>query len=227
VTERARRDNAVRVMVITGAGRGFCAGQDLKEFGTDPARDDPGQHLRLHYAPVLERLYALDKPTIAAVNGVAAGAGLSLALACDFRIASADARFLSAFVRIGLIPDTGATYWLPRLVGLSRAMEWAMFGEPVDAETAWQTGLVNRVVPAERLADEARSWAERLAEGPPTVLGLIKRAMRHGAASSFSDALQYEAWLQTTAARTGDHAEGLRAFLEKRPPRFGVSESDV
>ena len=218
----ATRDDAVRVLILTGVGRGFSAGQDLKEHvaGTPEAI---GEHLARYYNPVLERLYALQKPTLAAVNGAAAGAGMSVALACDLRIAADDARFLMAFVRIGLVPDSGASYHLPRLVGPARALELALLGEPVEAQEALRIGLVNRVVPRDRLLDEAALWGAKLAAGPPLAQTLIKRAMRRGAAEDFQAALEYEAWCQATAASSADHREGVAAFLEKRAPRFGGS----
>lgn len=217
--ERVARSREARVLVLTGAGRGFASGQDLKAYQESGSRD-LGEHLHRYYDPLFQRLWELEKPTIAAVNGVAAGAGMSLAMACDFRVAADTARFMQAFVRIGLIPDSGSTYLLPRLVGYSRALELAMLGDLLDAPTALAWGLVNKVVPADRLAEETAALARRLAEGPPQALALIKRAIRRGAARSFRDALEYEAWLQAAAVATEDHREGLTAFLEKRPPRF-------
>jgi 2-(1,2-epoxy-1,2-dihydrophenyl)acetyl-CoA isomerase len=220
VLDFVERDSGVRVLVVTGAGRGFSAGQDLKEHMASDGADVIGEHLEKYYNPVFERLYRLEKPTVAAVHGAAAGAGMSLALACDLRIAADNARFLQAFVKIGLVPDSGSTYFLPRVVGLARALELALLGDAVDAATALQMGLVNRVVPADRLAEETRALARRLAEGPPVAQALIKRGIRYGATHDFGEALQYEAWLQATAARTEDHKEGVAAFVEKRAPRF-------
>ncbi|MCL8209214.1 MAG: enoyl-CoA hydratase/isomerase family protein [Actinomycetia bacterium] len=217
--ERVARSRDARVLVLTGAGRGFASGQDLKAY-QESGSPDLGEHLHRYYDPLFERLWGLEKPTIAAVNGVAAGAGMSLAMACDFRVAADTARFMQAFVRIGLIPDSGSTYLLPRLVGYARALELAMLGDLIDAQTALAWGLVNKVVPAERLAEETAALARRLAEGPPKALGLIKRAIRRGAQQSFRDALEYEAWLQAAAVATEDHREGIAAFLEKRAPRF-------
>lgn len=220
VLSAVARSNTVRVLVVTGEGRGFGAGQDLKEHLANRGRESIGEHVREQYNPVLERLYHLRQPTIAAVNGVAAGAGMSLALACDFRLAARSARFVQAFVHVGLVPDSGSTFLLPRLVGPARAMELAMLGEAVDADTALAYGLVNRVVDDEALGEEARRWAERLASGPPIALALMKQGLHRGLEKGFEQALEYEAWLQTAAARTADHAEGLAAFLEKRRPVF-------
>lgn len=209
------RDPAVRVVILTGEGPAFCAGQDLRE----PTAGLGGE-LRAFYNPLVLTMQSLPKPIIAAINGVAAGAGASIAMACDLRIASESASFLLAFGRIGLVPDTGATWFLPRLVGRALAAELVMTGEPLSAPAALQAGLVSRVVPADRLLDEARALAHRLAEGPPRALALAKRALARSPDLTLEEALEYEAWLQGIAGRTADHAEGVAAFLEKRPPRF-------
>jgi 2-(1,2-epoxy-1,2-dihydrophenyl)acetyl-CoA isomerase len=218
--EQAARDPAVRVVILTGAGRGFSAGQDLKEHLAGDGADAIGEHLARFYNPLMERLFTLPKPTIAAVHGAAAGAGMSVALACDLRVAADNARFIQAFVKIGLVPDSGSTYFLPRLVGMARAMELAMLGDPVDAASALAMGLVNRVVPQESLMAETRTLAARLAAGPPSALSLIKRGIHRGAEREFLAALDYESHLQQAAALTEDHREGVQAFVEKRPPRF-------
>lgn len=218
--DNATRSKAVRVVVITGAGRGFASGQDLKEHQEVERPMGLGEHLRQYYHPVMERLYGLEKPTIAQVNGVAAGAGMSLALACDFRIASDTARFVQAFVKIGLVPDSGSTFLLPRLVGLSRAMELAMLGDVIDASTALRYGLVNQVVPLDQLSAVTDTLATRLASGPPQALALIKRGLHRGALHSFEESLEYESWLQETASKTQDYQEGVLAFMEKRSPAF-------
>jgi 2-(1,2-epoxy-1,2-dihydrophenyl)acetyl-CoA isomerase len=213
------RDRAVRALVLTGEGRAFCAGQDLREpFG--------GQHptladeLRLRYNPVILAITRLSKPVIAAVNGVAAGAGCSLALACDLRLAASGASFVLAFGRVGLVPDSGASWFLPRIVGQARAAELALLGDPVSAEDAARIGLVNRVVAAESLLDEARALAVRLAEGSPLAMALTKRALRYSAAASLEAALEHEATLQGVAGRSKDHEEGVAAFRAKRAARF-------
>jgi 2-(1,2-epoxy-1,2-dihydrophenyl)acetyl-CoA isomerase len=214
----AAQDGAVRAVVLTGAGRAFCAGQDLREAGLSGAAI--GREVRERYAPLILAIARLEKPVVAAVNGVAAGAGLSLALACDLRLASIAASFLCAFGRVGLVPDSGLSWFLPRLVGPGRAAEMVLTTEPVDAATAERIGLVNRVVAADALVAEAQALAARLAAGPPIALGLAKRALARGLVADLEAVLEYEAELQTAAGRTRDHAEGVAAFLEKRPARF-------
>jgi 2-(1,2-epoxy-1,2-dihydrophenyl)acetyl-CoA isomerase len=213
-------DRAVRAIVLTGAGRAFCAGQDLRErLEPDAAALDV--ELRDRYNPLVRAIRGAPQPVIAAVNGVAAGAGASLAFACDLRIAADTARFVLAFGAIGLIPDTGATWTLQRLVGAGRAAEIALLNELVSAEEAARIGLVNRVVPAADLPAEAAALAARLAAGSPGALARTKQALQSGAESSFEEALELEARLQGEAGRHPDHAEGIAAFVEKRPPRFG------
>ncbi|MCL6517672.1 enoyl-CoA hydratase-related protein [Alicyclobacillus sp.] len=218
-----RRDDRVRVAVLTGEGRGFCAGQDLRmvDSGAGEASTiDYRKTVENGYNPLIEAMTSLEKPVIAMVNGVAAGAGASLALACDLRVASDQASFVQAFVHIGLIPDSGATWFLPRLVGLAKAMELTFLGETVSAEEAWRIGLVNRVVPHEQLREEVGRLAERLATLPTTAIGLTKRALYDGLHASLHDSLQREAILQQLAGQTEDHREGVQAFREKRRPVF-------
>lgn len=207
----------VRVVVLRGAGRGFCSGQDLREFAGQ--RISYKNHLR-NYRAVVEGLAGLEKPVIAAIHGAAAGAGLSLALACDLRIASSDAVLTTGFSRIGLIPDAGMNYHLPRMVGYAKAFELEVLSERLKAEEALALGLVNRVVPAESFAEEVARLAGELAQGPTKTYGLIKRALRCSAGASLEEMLEYEALLQEVAGRTEDHQEGVQAFYEKRPPRF-------
>ena len=217
----ARDDDEVRAVVLTGAGRGFCAGADLTDSslrGTDPGPTIRA-HLQTFYTPLILGLRSLEKPVVAAVNGVAAGAGMSLALACDLRIAAESAYFLQAFVRIGLVPDAGSTYFLPRLVGMGKAMELAMLGERVPARDALGLGLVNRVVPDDAFVSAVTELATRLAEGPRS-LGLIKRALYLSPESDLSTQLAHEEDLQALAASSADSVEGVAAFLEKRPARF-------
>ena len=215
----AGRDRAVRVVVLTGAGSAFCAGQDLRETA-DPGAPPLSTVLRETYNPLILAMRRLDKPIVAAVNGVAAGAGMALALACDLRIAADSASFVLAFGRVGLVPDSGTTWFLPRLVGPARAAELALVGDPVSATNAERWGLVNRVVPATELQTEARALALRLAAGAPRALALTKRALNRSFDAGLEAQLEDEASLQGIAGRTADHREGVAAFLAKRPPRF-------
>ena len=215
----AERDSEVRVVVLTGAGRAFSAGQDLKER-QQPGAADLADELRARYNPLVVQMRRMEKPIIGAINGVAAGAGCSIALACDLRLASDRAQFIEVFGRVGLVPDTGSTWFLPRLVGYARAAEMILTTDPVDAETALRWGLVNRVVPADLLMEETAALAARLAAGAPRALALAKRALNRAFDSSLEDALEYEAQLQGIAGRTRDHSEGVAAFVEKRPADF-------
>lgn len=215
----AGADRSVRCVILTGAGRGFSAGLDLGKF-EEGASFDAGDILRRYYHPVIEGITTIEKPVVASVNGVAAGAGASLALACDFRIASEEARFIQAFIRIGLVPDSGATYFLPRLVGYAKALEMAMLGDAVEAKTALDLGLVTRVVPAADLLEESRSFAKRLAEGPTRALAMTRRALLFGTTNDLASALENEADLQSNAVLTNDFVEGVTAFIEKRPAAF-------
>jgi 2-(1,2-epoxy-1,2-dihydrophenyl)acetyl-CoA isomerase len=219
--QAGRDDDAVRAIVLTGAGRGFCAGADLAQRSLQggTAGESVRAHLQSHYAPLITLVRSVEKPVVAAVNGVAAGAGMSLALASDLRVAAESAYFLQAFVRIGLVPDAGSTYFLPRLVGMGRAMELAMLGDRVPAADALRIGLVNRVVPDAELAAAVAELAGRLAAGPSS-LGLIKRALTLSAENDLHAQLALEEDLQALAAGTADFAEGVSAFLEKRPARF-------
>jgi len=212
-------DRDVRAVILTGAGRAFCAGQDLAEReAPDAAPLDV--ELRERYNPIIRAIRSMGQPVIAAVNGVAAGAGASLAYACDVRIAAEEARFVLAFGRIGLVPDSGATWLLPRIVGPAKAAELAIVGDAVDAAEALRIGLVSRVVPGDRLLREARALAERVAEGAPLAMALTKGALERAATITLDEALDGEAKLQGIAGASADHAEGLAAFREKRPPRF-------
>ncbi|MBX5475597.1 MAG: enoyl-CoA hydratase/isomerase family protein [Clostridia bacterium] len=218
---QAGKDESVGAVLLTGAGRAFCAGEDLKGQleAVEQGRANLGDVLRRRYNPIILALKSLPKPVLAAVNGVAAGAGASLALAADLRIASEQASLVEAFVNVGLVPDSGATYFLTRMVGFSRAMEWALTGRRITAEEALQLGVFHRVVPQEELMEQARAWAAQLARGPYSI-GLIKRAMEYGATHTLEEALEYEAQLQEAAGRSRDHHEGMAAFVEKRAPRF-------
>jgi len=216
------RDDAVRAVIVTGAGRAFCAGQDLRER-LEPDAVPLDVELRERYNPLIRAIYESPKPVVAAVNGVAAGAGASLAFACDLRIAADTARFVLAFGQVGLIPDSGATWTLQRLVGPSKAMELALLPDPLSAEDAERFGLVIRVVPSADLPAEARALALRLASLAPGAVARTKEAMAAAAASTFEEALELEATLQGEAGSHPDHAEGIAAFIEKRPPRFSGS----
>jgi len=212
-------DRAVRAVVLTGAGRAFCAGQDLKER-LEPDAPPLAVELRDRYNPIIRAMRSLDQPIVGAINGVAAGAGASLAFACDIRLAAEGSSFLLAFGRIGLVPDSGATWFLPRLVGSAKAAELALLGDPLPAAEAERFGLVARVVATDELAGEAQRTAARLAELAPRALALTKRALQRSWSAGLDDALEDEAWRQGIAGATADHREGLAAFLDKRPPRF-------
>jgi 2-(1,2-epoxy-1,2-dihydrophenyl)acetyl-CoA isomerase len=219
----AAGDPGVRAVALTGRGRAFCVGQDLRELAQgyrEGRAPDFAAELERHYAPICRLLAEMPKPTVAVVNGVAAGAGVSLALACDLRLASGAARWRLAFSGIGLIPDAGSTWHLPRLVGLSRAMELALLGDWVDADQALQFGLVNRVWPAEDLQREAEAAVAALAAGPTLAFARTKALFRDHLAVDLAGALAGEAEAQVASGQTKDHLEGAIAFLEKRPPSF-------
>lgn len=217
--QELEREPAARAVILTGAGRAFCAGQDLRER-LEPDAAPLGVEVRERYNPIVRAMRALPKPIVGAINGVAAGAGASLALACDLRIASEAASFALAFGRVGLVPDSGATWFLPRLVGTARAAELALLNDPVAAAEALRLGLVSRVTAPEQLFAEARVIAGRLAAGAPRAIALTKRALDAAWDSNLDAALELEAELQDQAGRTNDHAEGIAAFMEKRAPRF-------
>lgn len=219
----AEKDPAVRCLVFTGAGRGFSSGQDLAEVRERSNKDQPlelGSHLRAMYNPLILKIRTIEKPVIASVNGVAAGAGCSLALACDIRIAAESASFIEAFIKVGLVPDSGSTFMLPRLIGVSRAMEMAFTGRKIKTDEALRIGLVNQVVPDDQLAEETAKFARKLADLPTRAIGLTKRAINAAWRADLETQLDYEAMLQTTAGQTQDHREGVTAFLEKRQPTF-------
>jgi 2-(1,2-epoxy-1,2-dihydrophenyl)acetyl-CoA isomerase len=210
-------DAAVRCVVLTGAGRAFCAGQDLRE---PDALVDVDVMIRETYIPIVEALVEMPKPVIAAVNGAAAGAGLSIALACDLRYLAEDAVLMMAFSNIGLVPDCGGSWLLPRAVGYARAFELATTGRRVAAGEAHALGLVQRVLPRDQVLPAATELAAQLAARPTLALGWTKRLLRAAEHSSLADAMDLEAQLQASAVDTHDHAEGVAAFLEKREPRF-------
>jgi len=221
--KQAEKDKAVRVIVLTGAGRGFSAGQDLKSRSIAANKGDVphlGDSIRKRYAPIISKLRHIEKPTIAMVSGVAAGAGASLAFACDLRVCSENAKFIQAFIKVGLIPDSGAAWLLPRLIGYGRALELALTGEAIDAPTALSIGLVNRVVADSDLLAETQKLALQLAEGPTRAIGLLKRAFNQAMTQDIDAFLDYESDLQEIAGRTDDYQEGVAAFAEKRAPNF-------
>ncbi len=218
------RDPAVRAVVITGAGRGFCVGQDLQEFGSGAG--DVARNLRDNYHPNVLAIRALEKPVIAAVNGAAAGAGLSLALACDARIAADSASFVPAFIKIGLVPDSGGTWLVRRALGATRAFEWLTTGRRIDAEEARAWGLVNEVVPADDLARRAREVAELFAAMPTRAVWQTKRLLDAAEGSSFEEQLELEARTQAELTRTPDFTEGVAAFLAKRDAVFTGADVD-
>ena len=208
----------VRALVITGSGRGFCVGQDVGEFPRDAAA--VGELLSRHFNPAIRALRGLPKPVIAAINGPAAGAGLALALACDLRLAAASASLVPAFGRIGLVPDSGLSHTLPRLIGSAAAFDWIVSGRRIAAPEAEVMGLVTRVVEDHDLAAETAALATELAAGPTAAIGLTKQLIGRSLESSLDEQLDEEARLQAIAAAGDDFAEGVAAFLEKRPPRF-------
>jgi 2-(1,2-epoxy-1,2-dihydrophenyl)acetyl-CoA isomerase len=224
VTRQLQRTANVRCVIFTGAGRAFSSGQDLGDLKKKYA--DPkhvpllGDDLRRRYNPLVMGLRDLEMPVIAAINGVAAGAGLSLALACDLRIASDKASFIEVFINVGLVPDSGSTFFLPRLVGLGKAMELCFTGDKLSAADALGLGLVNKVVPGEELMNATRELAERLAKLPTRALGLIKRLLYRSLSSDLEAMLEAEADAQEAAALTADHREGVTAFFEKRSANF-------
>jgi 2-(1,2-epoxy-1,2-dihydrophenyl)acetyl-CoA isomerase len=215
----AEKDDTVRCIAVTGAGRGFCSGQDLKSHsGTE--RRSLKDSLIQRYNPIIRRIRSMDKPIIAMINGVAAGAGCSLALACDMRVMAESAGLIEVFIRIGLVPDSGSHWFLVRHVGLAKAFELATLGDKVDARQALELGLVNRVVSDDKLREETEKLAERFAGSPTKAIGLIKKALNKAVHSDLETILEYESYIQEIASLTDDHNEGLKAFTEKRKPEY-------
>jgi 2-(1,2-epoxy-1,2-dihydrophenyl)acetyl-CoA isomerase len=217
----ADKDPNIRCLVLSGQGRAFCAGADLQSLKARKVGTEISlmEDLKEGFNPVVSRMRSMDKPVIAMINGVAAGAGMGLALAADLKIMAEDARFVEAFAKIGLVPDSGATFFMPRLFGISKAMELAFTGEGIDAKEAERLGAINRAVPKDKLESETRVLAEKLARGPKGI-GLAKRAVNKALYSAIETALEYEAYMQEIAGSTEDYREGLKAFGEKRPPNF-------
>jgi 2-(1,2-epoxy-1,2-dihydrophenyl)acetyl-CoA isomerase len=221
VLDGAASDNEIRCVVLRGEGKGFSAGADLAQIaeGTD-GDPDLGDYLRSTYSRLVSRLVSIEKPIVAALHGPVYGAGVGIALACDMRIAAESARFSVAFIKIGLMPDAGVSFFLPRVVGLGRAMEMSMLGDAVDAEEAHRIGLVNRVVSDDTLAEEAAALAQRLAAMPTSALGKVKHSLYASFESDLETALEREAEGQTFCGYTQDHRDGVAAFFEKREARF-------
>jgi len=217
---RAGGDETIRAVLVTGAGRGFCAGADLNSSGSPERKLSSGQLLRTLYHPAIVGMRTMPKPVITAVNGVAAGAGMSIALAGDIVIAGESASFLQAFSRIGLVPDAGSTWFLPRLVGDSRARALTLLADKIPAEEARQMGIVWKVYPDEQLAAEAQALAAKLARMPTKAYAMIKAALNASGGNSLTDQLELEADSQDIASKTEDFREGVQAFLQKRQPDF-------
>ncbi|MBA4079042.1 MAG: 2-(1,2-epoxy-1,2-dihydrophenyl)acetyl-CoA isomerase [Cyanobacteria bacterium PR.023] len=217
------KDKEVRAIILTAAGRGFCAGQDLQsrsiaqEMGERPSL---GDSIRRRYNPIVIKLRRIEKPIIAAVNGVAAGAGASIAFACDYRIVTDKVNFIQSFTKVGLIPDSGATFILTRLVGLTKAFELMLSADKLSAEEALNLGIINKIVGEDDLMKEAIALAEKLAAGPTKAFGLTKRAVNRAVFDDLEELLEYEASLQEIAGRSDDFAEGVKAFVEKRTPQY-------
>lgn len=220
--DRVEQDESVRTLVLTGAGRGFCAGQDLSDRAVAPGGDavDLGESVELYYAPLIRRLTGLPKPTIAAVNGVAAGAGANIALACDIVIAARSAKFIQSFANIGLIPDSGGTWVLPRLVGQARALGLALTGEPLAAEKAESWGMIWKCVDDDAFAGEVAALAQRFAKGPTRGLARTKALIREASLKSLHDELEIERDAMRELGFSHDYQEGVAAFMAKRAPNF-------
>jgi 2-(1,2-epoxy-1,2-dihydrophenyl)acetyl-CoA isomerase len=220
--DKLQADKTVRVLVLTGAGRGFCAGQDLNDRAVEPGGKgvDLGESVEKYYAPLVKTLRTLPMPVICAVNGVAAGAGANLALACDIVLAAKSASFIEAFCKLGLIPDTGGTWVLPRLIGPARAMGLALLGDKLPAEKAEEWGLIWRCVPDEALMDEAMAMAEHFAKAPTKGLAFTKKAMLASWTNTLDEQLQMEAGMMRELGYSHDYREGVAAFIEKRQPQF-------
>jgi 2-(1,2-epoxy-1,2-dihydrophenyl)acetyl-CoA isomerase len=212
-------DDAVRAIVITGEGKAFCAGQDLAE-AMDPDGPELQSIVRDHYNPIIERIRTIEKPIIAAVNGVAAGAGANIALACDITIAKKSASFIQAFSKIGLIPDSGGTFFLPRIIGMQKAMALMMTGDKVTSDQAVELNMIYKSVDDDDFESEVKQFAETIAKMPTRGLGLTKKAINASYSNSLTEQLALEETLQTEAGETYDFREGVNAFLEKRKPEF-------
>ncbi len=221
--KEAEKSVTIRCLVVTGAGRAFSAGEDvsgLKDRYGAGEHPSLGDHLRKKYHPIITRIRNIEKPIIARLNGIAAGSGASIALACDIRVASEEAGLKQAFIGVGLVPDSGSSYFLTRMVGPGKALELIMTGKTIPAKEAEQLGLINKVVPAAELDKHTDELAHRLATGPTKALGLSKRIVNRVTSLELPEALEYEAYNQDIAGKTSDHLEAVKAFLEKRQPKF-------
>ena len=217
--KQAEKDPAVKCIVLRGAGdKAFCSGQDLKEY--QDAKSSMKEMLEKGYNPIIKQMRTMEKPIIGMINGVAAGAGFSFALACDMRMMSDKAKLIQAFVRIGLVADSGSHWFLPRLVGTAKAFEFAATGKDIDAIEAKEVGLVNHVVAHSDLEKFTYEIANKLANGATKAIGIIKRTLNKSLSMSFDELLAYEAMMQEIAAQSADHKEGVAAFIEKRTPKF-------
>ena len=214
-----KNDNNIRAIVITGTGKAFCAGQDLGE-AIDPNGPELQKIVNEHYNPIIRQIRNIEKPIIAAVNGVAAGAGASIALCCDIIIAKEGAVFVQAFSKIGLVPDSGATFFLPRLIGFQKATALMMNADPITATEAERLGMIYKVVEESKFEDEIQSFSEKLAKMPTKGIGLTKKLLNQSMHSSLEKQLDEEEVAQTIAGKTNDYKEGVSAFLEKRKPNF-------
>jgi 2-(1,2-epoxy-1,2-dihydrophenyl)acetyl-CoA isomerase len=217
--KHAEKDPEVKCIVLRGAGeKAFCSGQDLKEY--QEAKSSMKEMLEKGYNPIIKQMRTMEKPIIGMINGVAAGAGFSFALACDMRIMSDKAKFIQAFVRIGLVADSGSHWFLPRLVGTAKAFEFAATGKDIDAIEAKEVGLANHVVPHAELEKFTYELANKLARGATKAIGIIKRTLNKSLTMTFDELLSYEAMMQEIAAQSSDHKEGVNSFIEKRTPKF-------
>jgi len=219
ILEKCNADDSIRCIVITGSGKAFCAGQDLKE-AIDPEKSNLEQIVKEHYNPLIKKIRQIEKPIIAAVNGVAAGAGANLALACDIVVAANSASFIQAFSKIGLIPDSGGTFFLPRLIGLPKATAIMMTGEKVTADNAEKMGMIYKVFKDSDFINQVMNLAETIASMPTKGLGYTKQLLNESFTNDLSAQLEAEGKMQVIASETEDHKEGILAFIEKRLPRF-------
>ncbi len=217
------QDDEVRSVIMTGKGRAFSAGEDIQDLrGQYERGENPrlGERLHYKYNPIIRRIRQMSKPVIAAVNGVAAGAGAGIAYSCDFRIVAENAKFIQAFIRVGLAPDSGTSFFLPRLVGFAKALELSLTGDELTAKDAENLGLTSKVVPLDQLMPITRELAVKLSLGPTKAIGLTKRALNKSISSDLETVLEYESYLQEIAGATSDHLEAVRAFFDKRKPVF-------